>query len=104
MKISADPKHPDYHNVVNFIDKIYCDNTELKSCVRIDIAKGEAECITYPIVPVNGMVPTHTVKGAITFTWRAMPMSQNKLIGGGANDFFSELRANWQKREWARAG
>ena len=99
MKLSSDPTHPDYHDVVAFIDKVYCDKAELTSCVHIDIANGLAQCITYPIAPVNGVIPTHTIKGAITFTWRETVRSQNKLLGSGVYELFTKLRANWQARE-----
>lgn len=103
MKISSNTDHPDYHDVVNFIDCITVNDVVLKNCVHIDTdagEAGEAECFNLPLKAVDGCVKTHTVKGKIDITWRLPLQSQNKMLGSGARALFYKLKADWERREF----
>lgn len=99
MKISADQKHPDYHEVVHFIDAILINGVRTNQCVHVDTAKNEATVITQPVKPVNGMVPTHVVRGEIEILWRQFVKSDNGLVGNGSERLFLSLKRNWDMRE-----
>ena len=107
MKISADHSHPDYHQVVVFLEEVYVDGIRLKTCVHIDTKLGEAQCYTQPLKVVRGldgveMADTHVVKGKIDLIWRDIPTSPNGIVGDGTMKLFLHLKKDWEERELLR--
>jgi hypothetical protein len=92
MKISSDPNHPDFHEVVHFIDQVTLNGEKLNYCVHMDTEKGEADCVIYPIVPVNGFIPTQKWYGKVDIIWKPSP-------GIGSLNLLTMLKADWEKRE-----
>ena len=91
MKISADPYHEDYHDVVHFVTGVTIDGSPLKTVVNIDTDANESLCYTQPIKVLNGTVMKHTVKGKIEIIWRGM-----------GEPLFEHLKKDWEQREMLR--
>lgn len=99
MKISSDPNHPDYAEVVMFIDKIYVNDVQITNCTHVDTKAGLAECITVPFVEINGALQTYILSGKINITWRVPVQMDSKRLGSGARTLFEMLKKDWERRE-----
>ena len=103
MKLSSNQDHPDFHEVVYFIDKITVNGSILSNCYHIDTGAGEVVCATMPLKVHNDCIKTHIVTGKVDILWRSMPESDNKLLGGGSRGVFLHLKTDWEAREARRA-
>lgn len=90
MRLHADPKHQDYHEVVNFAKGVTVDGAELKHCVSVDTKAGLATVVTQPIRVKNEQIVTHTVTGKIEISWAE------------GSKLFEHLYNDWVKREELR--
>lgn len=90
MKLHADPKHQNYHEVVNFADKVRVDGAELKHCIFVDTEAGLATVVTQPLKVDGDMLATHDVKGKVEIDFR----------NGGK--LFEHLYNDWVQREKLR--
>ena len=102
MKLTSDKDHPDFHEVVHFIDKILLDGQELKHCVHIDLELGEAQCVSLPIKTKDNAVVTHVVRGKLEIVWRKPIESSNKIIGVGTIATLEHFKKDWEQREQLR--
>lgn len=98
MRLSAEPNHPNYHDVVNFVTDILVDGAIRKTCVSIDTVKNEAVCFTQPFKVINGVAQTHVIKGKIDIIWRSFAKSGNLLIGNASENLFLSMKRDWEKR------
>jgi len=90
MKLSADPKHPDYHEVVNFVKDVRLGGVVLKHCVSIDTKAGIATVVTQPMQVDGNMVATHDVRGKVEIDFH----------NGGT--LFEHFYKDWEAREKLR--
>ncbi len=103
MKITADTTHPDYHDVVHFIDWILIDGVRMQNIVHADLEAGEATVFTQPLrADEEGFMVTHQVRGKITIVWKDPAISKNGIVGSGTISMFNNLRADWEAREATR--
>lgn len=102
MKLSSDKNHPDYHDVVWFVDQVTLDGTVVKSCVHLDTDAKELVCFSQPLKVVNDVLQTHIAKGKIGIIWRSAVQSDNKLIGSGSLGLLESLKRDWEQREMLR--
>jgi hypothetical protein len=102
MKISADSKNPNYHNVVHYMDDVLVNGARLSNVVEFDTEKGEALCITQPPTDDGtGHVKTHIVKGKIAIIWRAAAAkSDNGIVD--PDKMFRFFKQDWEERERGR--
>lgn len=93
MKLSADKNHPDYHDVVNFVQDVFCSGVRLTNCVHLDIQEkpklSTFTVVTQPIKVENGRMATHKIEGECELTFNAS--MDNKLFQHFYND--------WSERE-----
>jgi hypothetical protein len=92
MKLHADSKHPDYHEIVHFVKEIRLDGTPLKNCVGFNLTCKPhiATVATMPIKSSDAVhIDTHEVRGTLEIDWN-----------GGK--LFEHLYNDWVRREEER--
>ena len=96
MRLSCDPKSPDYHKLAHFAARVTIDGKVVPNIVSVDMDAGEAVCFKTPFVVIRGEIETYVTKGKIEIDWRT-PIGWQ-----GQQGFVAELYKDWVAREKER--
>ena len=80
MILTVDTTDKNYHDLVQFVDKVIIDGIQIKNCVYVDTVSGNYICYTDPLSVINGETLTESKRSNnIKITFKDLPQGFDSL-------------------------